>query len=183
VTGRRVGSLRHQPVLGAHLTHLVTLDPGTRHLAVSGWERVGYDLTDPGRPVPAWELVTATDLETPYASVDTALAALRGTIAFAWAHPAAALVAEWPSLYDTRRVTHGTVRELRAVVEAVEAQPWAACARVAPRTWKQTTPKPIHHARLARALTDAEREAWWDDAGPDARDAIGIGLWATRRHP
>lgn len=166
-----------RPRLGPDVTHMVTLDPGTRRLGVAGWERADDASDHPD----AWSLVTACDVLTSYASVDAAVHELHSTPAHTWAGPSCVLVSEYPTLYAASRVTHGTIRELRLVVEHAERNAWSACHRVHPRGWKGQVPKRIHHARIGAALTEAESEAWWDTLGPDARDAIGIGLWATRR--
>lgn len=56
---------------------------------------------------------------------------------------------------------------------------------VKPRTWKGTTPKPIHNERVLRALTPAERALL--PRRPRAKgfdhnmlDAIGLGLWQLK---
>ncbi len=51
---------------------------------------------------------------------------------------------------------------------------------VQPRTWKHSVPKPIHHARISKALTDAERRLA-EGARGDTWDAIGLGLWKLKR--
>jgi hypothetical protein len=46
---------------------------------------------------------------------------------------------------------------------------------VTPAQWKGSVPKAIHHRRILGALTATERTIA-GDCGPDALDAIGIGL-------
>ena len=49
-----------------------------------------------------------------------------------------------------------------------------------PAKWKGQVPKAIHQSKIAEALDPKERDIW-DLMGPDARDAIGIGLFALKR--
>lgn len=55
---------------------------------------------------------------------------------------------------------------------------WAS--ELYPETWKAGVPKPQHHARLKEALF-ADELPIWEAAGPDGRDAIGIGLFYLGR--
>lgn len=49
-----------------------------------------------------------------------------------------------------------------------------------PAAWKGQVPKEVHQSKIAEALDPKERDMW-DLVGPDARDAIGIGLFALKR--
>jgi len=57
---------------------------------------------------------------------------------------------------------------------------WAEKYR--PAEWKRHVKKELHHRRIGEALTASEREAVvWGSLGHDARDAVGIGLFALGR--
>lgn len=56
----------------------------------------------------------------------------------------------------------------------------AAVKWVTPSKWKGSLPKDVHHDRIRRALSPAEGKIF-DRAGPDARDAIGLGAWYLTR--
>jgi hypothetical protein len=143
---------------------LVALDPGSR--------RAGVAVFASARPVAAVDLRTnrASVLE----MVDEVLVAL------ATVDPTAAvLVSEYPRRYATARAAWRDIDDLRAVVRAVEGWGWVATRRVAPGTWGSTVPKHIRALRTGEALTVADRLAvGWAGLGPDAKDALGIGLWA-----
>ena len=57
---------------------------------------------------------------------------------------------------------------------------WAEKYR--PAEWKRHVKKDLHHRRIGEALTPEEREdIGWSSLGHDAKDAVGIGLFALGR--
>lgn len=56
--------------------------------------------------------------------------------------------------------------------------PWSET--YAPAEWKSQVAKDLHHRRIREALMESET-ALWDGQGHDARDAVGIGLFALGR--
>lgn len=56
------------------------------------------------------------------------------------------------------------------------------CVLVKPSEWKGSVPKRVHHARILARLEADERDVLeTSSVGPDAMDAIGIGLWYLGR--
>jgi hypothetical protein len=164
---------------------LLALDPGSRNVGVALFERV--DHPDAHTPwTGPWRLRAALDVH-PDGTAAGAVADIGGAIG-PWRVSAGgvAFVAEYPRPYRGRRDAHDDIAALRAVVDRLAAAPWAypwsQVVRIAPAAWKGQTPKAIAHVRYRRALAPAETGIW-DPLGPDARDAVGIGLWATGRHP
>lgn len=151
---------------------ILALDPGTRRLglALAGPDRVhwagGVSLA---HRVPADEMVEHALCELP-------AVVRRGA-------GDVVLLSEWPTKYAAKSAAHEDIDGLRAVVEGFEgAARWASTRRVAPRAWKGQVPKHIHHVRIAAALTESERVLLdWLNLTPDARDAVGLCLWYTRR--
>lgn len=64
------------------------------------------------------------------------------------------------------------------VMPEVLGRPWDE--KYAPSEWKKQVEKGLHHRRIRESLTDDEASVW-DGQGHDARDAIGIGLFALGR--
>lgn len=152
-------------------THLVAVDPGKRHAGVAYF---GHGL-----------LLAASTVRV---------------------RRQARLVPEvlrWVGLYTTREPSTWVVEaqqdypgkggrkrgldSLRRQVDRLAAEAGAAglvSAWVAPKPaeWKGQVPKEVHHRRLVEVLTLGERTRWRHTVGDlDARDAIGLGLWALGR--
>ena len=68
-----------------------------------------------------------------------------------------------------------TVGRHRAHLHPAGTVRWATA-----NEWKGQTPKPISHGRAIKALTPDER-ALVEGVGPDALDAVAIGLWYLER--
>jgi hypothetical protein len=99
------------------------------------------------------------------------------------------VVIEKPVVYPTRNVPAGDLIDLAVLVGDLRGfyrrHGFEVCL-VAPRTWKGTVPKPIHHKRVLDALTPEERASL--PTRPRARDfdhnmldAVGLGLWKLKR--
>jgi len=90
---------------------------------------------------------------------------------------------EVPKKRPNKRKYHKDLNRLLTFVEA--SGPWTL--RLFPEEWKAgvgSTLKPRgkepHHHRLRKALDPAE-QALFDAAGPDGKDAVGIGLYVLGR--
>jgi hypothetical protein len=89
-------------------------------------------------------------------------------------------VIEQPVKYRFARAKHDSIDELLEllrVLQLVASPPWVFYT---PLDWKGNVPKAVHHARVRRALTPAEK-AIFDDLGHDACDAIALGLFHAGR--
>ena len=90
-------------------------------------------------------------------------------------------VCEWPELRANDRHRHHNITALQQVGILIERSvPWAE--RYRPSEWKRSVGKSLHHERLKEALgwEDYELDVW-SGLGHDARDAVGIGLFALGR--
>ena len=104
-----------------------------------------------------------------------------------WGAPCV-LVVECPQQYDAAhcRVDRADLSELSAVAGALCAVLGTGEVRTpAPRTWKGQVPKDVHNARTLARLTPGELACvvWPTALGlrHNVTDAIGLGLWASRR--
>ena len=179
---------RYRPAAPHHV--LVTIDPGGDLCGVAVWlvspaEAAGRLLGAAWLPVA--EVVAYADGLA--RQVERAAAPPR-PLAWSW-------VVEVPHLrgdsHATRSGVDALLRTLRTLRDGARLRPrrltWAEHR---PSRWKGNVPKPIHHARIARFLSDAERAllpagALDAEAGakggyqPDRADAIGIGIWVLGR--
>lgn len=143
-------------------TILAAIDPGKRKCGVSVWfveSPTKYELLRAGT-------VTAAN--------PVKLARL---VVSEWLGSATRVISERPQDYRGKTAMAADLESLREFIRAVEALR-KIDKLYYPVEWKGGTPKPIHHARLKRALEDVQ-DAWADrmrDMGPDALDAVGIGL-------
>jgi hypothetical protein len=90
---------------------------------------------------------------------------------------------EEPTIYPHSKARPADVMALQLKVGELKGRFEAVGCKVdlvQPRTWKHSVPKPIHHARISKALTDAERRLA-EGARGDTWDAIGLGLWKLGR--
>jgi hypothetical protein len=85
-------------------------------------------------------------------------------------------VYEKPQKYRRFRVAHPDLDALLLVAGLLDP----LLAAYTPQAWKGNAPKSVHHRRLERALTTAERRIW-DGLDHNARDAVGIGLYYSGR--
>lgn len=79
------------------------------------------------------------------------------------------------------RVAHkdlDAIERLMKHVARLRGTPWER--EIYPFNWKSQIPKPQHHARIEKLLTPDEKVVW-SLLGPDARDAVGIGLFILQR--
>lgn len=93
------------------------------------------------------------------------------------------VVIEEPTIYPHSKARPADVMALQLKVGELKGRFEAAGCRVElvqPRTWKRQVPKPIHHIRIRKALTDAERALVEGQRG-DVLDAVGLGLWKLGR--
>ena len=151
---------------------ILALDPGTR--------RLGLALAGPDRV--HWAGGVALDHRVAAGvMIEEALCALPAAVRRS--AEVITLISEWPAKYAAKSAAHEDIDGLRGVVAGFEvAARWQSTRRVSPRAWKGQVPKHIHHHRIAEALTASERALLdWLNLTPDARDAVGIALWYTRR--
>ena len=88
-------------------------------------------------------------------------------------------VCEYPHLRHNDRDNHHNITPLQRVGDILaEAGGWAEKYR--PSEWKRQVHKELHHRRIRAALSTPEQGVW-DALGHDARDAVGIGLFALGR--
>lgn len=102
-------------------------------------------------------------------------------------------VCEWPKKYPEKPKYHDDIDLLWRVGSAIRGR-WAK--KYAPSAWKGNVPKAVHHPRIFAAVRDDELaniaqalylahgyDASWimSDDAHDARDALGIWLFATGR--
>lgn len=81
------------------------------------------------------------------------------------------LICEWPPDAETK-----------VLVTAIEDIGWPETQRVRATSWKGKAGKRDTHRRVAALLTDEEKTAvGLSGLGQDAKDAIGLGLWALGR--
>ena len=98
------------------------------------------------------------------------------------------LVIEDPRIYPVSKARPNDLMKLAKAVGAIVATVDAKYAKlVTPGTWKKSIPKMIHQKRIRRALTSTEKALLDATACPKSLlhntiDAVGIGLWYTRRY-
>lgn len=99
------------------------------------------------------------------------------------------VVVEWPSNYRSKLAARRDVDALKEVAKGFAGD--IVPTKYSPNAWKGNVPKIVHHARvLARLEADTFTDAlwrgisedgglvvWWGGVGPDARDAIALGLF------
>jgi hypothetical protein len=163
-----------------HPAILIALDPGTTHPAVAVFNNRRIHFVTVGS-----ELAKRGESVSNATRIGAALVA-RVLGAFPL-NTDADYVAEWPMPYHNKSAMHKDVERLQAVVEAFVAPAKQPVARYTPTKWKGGVPKAAHHKRLERFLVEQnfvptlwavikdDVLRWWDEIGPDARDAIGIG--------
>ena len=100
---------------------------------------------------------------------------------FAAAPDKAYWVAEWPMKYKDKRLYHEAIEDLQAVGDALERLILGWDEKYRPGEWKGNVPKPAHHRRIRKALTENELAIMPELTEHDAWDAAGIGLFATVR--
>ncbi len=91
-------------------------------------------------------------------------------------------VCEWPEIRPGERKNTHNIRTLQQVgsrlMRLLDLPGWAA--QYNPFEWKRNVDKKLHHTRIFSALYPAELSIW-ATLGHDARDAVGIGLFALGR--
>ena len=88
-------------------------------------------------------------------------------------------VCEWPAIRPKDK-NASDVRTLLQVGNSLEQEVGKWREKFVPSEWKRNVGKDLHHQRL-RAALDPEEQEMWDRLGHDARDAVGIGLFALGR--
>lgn len=153
---------------------LVAIDLGKRKVGVAVFDELGVlraaQTVYTQRNTQEWDpWITADAVQD---TVTEYLVALGLTMPFDW-------VCEWPELREKDRRNHHNITALQQVGIYIErSQPWKE--RYRPSEWKRQVAKDLHHQRLKDALDDGEAEIW-AALGHDARDAVGIGLFAMGR--
>lgn len=95
------------------------------------------------------------------------------------------VVAEWPMKYENKREVHEDIEALQEVGEALSGLVGGLAKHWRPAQWKGNVPKAAHHKRLWAALTPEARKlvatkfGKWANVGHDAKDAIGIWMFAV----
>lgn len=90
-------------------------------------------------------------------------------------------VCEWPAPRKNDRARHHNITALQAVGDELEVRhPVTWAEKYKPFEWKRNVDKVLHHSRIAEALSPGELFIW-SKLGHDARDAVGIGLFALGR--
>lgn len=87
--------------------------------------------------------------------------------------------------YDDFQVAHQNLADVseqtrRVELELAKVWPTVTLKRVPPSQWKAAVPKPVMRARIVEVLTALDMLAIKDDSH-DTWDAVGIGLWFTKR--
>ncbi len=158
---------------------LAAIDPGVRYAALAHFliTENRSTLVDVARPEGASPLGTGK-------------ACAAATLALADGWPVV-VVAERPQAYRDRQVTHGSVENLNATLNAYRdaLQPYA-WESYTPNEWKGQIPKKPHHARVCAAAVEiggtllGERAgasggpgAGWARLSHDERDAVALGLY------
>lgn len=90
-------------------------------------------------------------------------------------------VCEWPMKYKDKRLYHEAIEDLHAVGDAIDRCILGWDEKYRPGEWKGNVPKPPHHRRIKKALTEEELAVMPPTREHDAWDAAGIGLFATAR--
>lgn len=128
--------------------------------------------------------VVATSSRWPMADRITALARELYARGYGGAN---SIVSEWPEVYEQGDADPNKLLYMPAVVGAVLAKiGYGNVVLVAPKLWKGQVPKPIHNARMLKRLDGAELAVLERAQIPasqlnNAIDAIGLGLWLTKR--
>jgi hypothetical protein len=92
------------------------------------------------------------------------------------------IVVETPEVYQGRRANEVNLQGLFALIEAVSlrAKPTPLVEISPPWEWKGNISKRATKIRVRRRLHDFELDGMFDQS-EDTFDAIGLGLWYTRR--
>lgn len=184
---------------------LLALDPGTKHPALAVFLDGRLRFVTVGEPPKTEASARAPKAIGAYLR-RRALDILDKTITLAdlkqdpeYGHGAGPLltvetVVEWPVAYRSKTAAHKDVERLKAVCTGL-AGSGDYFTKYTPRAWKGAVPKPAHHARVARFLTEdvfspglwkcvrpttayvGGLASWWEGIGPDARDAVALGLF------
>jgi len=96
------------------------------------------------------------------------------------ADKSATWVCEKPLVYKNFTKAAEDIKSLLDVHVALRRRGVRFTQEFLPVQWKGNVPKPIHHDRLREALSSNEQKVF-DTLGHDARDAVGIGLYALKR--
>ncbi len=152
---------------------LVAVDLGKRKVGVALFDRDG-------------SLLAAKTIHTQKRTDDwsplVTASAVQGFVLDVAPQPELQWVCEYPELRGPAdRGNYHNIAPLQHVGDLLHGwYGWAEKYR--PAEWKRHVKKELHHRRIGEALTASERELIaWGRLGHDARDAVGIGLFALGR--
>lgn len=153
---------------------LVSIDLGKRKVGIAVFDDLGTlcaaQTVHTQRDTKEWDPWITADAVLDTVTEHIVLAGL--TTPFDW-------VCEWPELREKDRNNHHNITALQQVGIYIErSQPWRE--RYRPSEWKRQVAKELHHRRLKECLSEMELDIW-TSLGHDARDAVGIGLFAMGR--